>query len=85
MAALAPQPPARVQVLARVRVQRPAWAGVLREVPVRFEPSETGTTHSDAAPGTVVEVVAERAGWAQVARRADDRRGWVPLDAIERL
>jgi hypothetical protein len=67
------------------RIERPAWAGVLRDVPVRFEPSETGTTHFAAPPGTVVEVLAERNDWAQVARRGDGLRGWVPLDAIERL
>jgi SH3-like domain-containing protein len=58
---------------------------VLGDVPVRFEPSETGTSHFEATPGAVVEVVAERSGWAQVARRADGRRGWVPLAVIERL
>jgi tetratricopeptide (TPR) repeat protein len=68
-----------------VRIEGPAWAGIVRDVPVRFEPSETGTTHFAAPPGTVVEVLAERAAWAQVARRGDGLRGWVPLDAIERL
>jgi tetratricopeptide (TPR) repeat protein len=68
-----------------LRIEWPAWAGVLREAAVRFEPSETGTTHYTAPPGTVVEVLAERNGWAQVARRGDRLRGWVPLDAIERL
>jgi tetratricopeptide (TPR) repeat protein len=68
-----------------LRVEWPAWAAVERDVAVRFEPSETGTTHFDAPPGTVLEVLAERNGWAQVARRGDRLRGWVPLDAIERL
>ncbi|HWP64397.1 MAG TPA: tetratricopeptide repeat protein, partial [Candidatus Limnocylindria bacterium] len=68
-----------------VRIEWPAWAGVLREAAVRFEPSESGTTHYTAPPGTVVEVLAERNGWKQVARRGDRLRGWVPLDAIERL
>jgi hypothetical protein len=68
-----------------VRIEWPAWAGVVREAAVRFEPSDTGTTHYTAPPGTVVEVLAERNGWAQVARRGDKLRGWVPLDAIERL
>ena len=68
-----------------VRIDWPAWAGVLREAAVRFEPSESGTTHYTAPPGTVVEVLAERNGWAQVARRGDQLRGWVPLDAIERM
>jgi tetratricopeptide (TPR) repeat protein len=67
------------------RIEGPAWAGIVRDVPVRFEPSETGTTHFAAPPGTVVEVLAERTGWAQVARRGDGLRGWVPLDAIERF
>jgi tetratricopeptide (TPR) repeat protein len=67
------------------RLERPAWAGVLRDVPVRFEPSDAGTTHFAALPGSVVEVLAERNGWAQVARRGDGLRGWVPEDAIERL
>ena len=56
-----------------------------RSAAVRFEPSDTGTTHYTATPGTVVEVLAERNGWAQVARRGDRLRGWVQLDAIERL
>jgi hypothetical protein len=68
-----------------LRIEWPAWAAVERDVAVRFEPSETGTTHFAAPPGTVVEVLAERNGWAQVARRGDRLRGWVPLDAIERL
>jgi tetratricopeptide (TPR) repeat protein len=68
-----------------VHVDQPAWAAVLRDVPVRFEPNETGTTHFDAVPGTVVEIVTERGGWAQVARRSDGRRGWVPREGIERL
>lgn len=67
------------------RLERPAWAGVLRDVPVRFEPSDDGTAHFAAGPGSVVEVLAERNGWAQVARRGDGLRGWVPRDVLERL
>jgi tetratricopeptide (TPR) repeat protein len=68
-----------------VCIDRPAWAGIVHDAPVRFEPSESGTTHFAAPTGTVVEVLAERNGWAQVARRGDRLRGWVPLAAIERL
>jgi len=68
-----------------VRVDRPAFAGVLAPAPVRFEPSESGTEHFEAPGGSIVEVLAERGGWAQVARRGDGLRGWLPLTAIERL
>jgi hypothetical protein len=67
------------------RVDRPQWAGVLADAAARFEPSESGTEHFEAPAGSVVDVLAERGGWAQVARRGDGLRGWLPLAAIERL
>jgi tetratricopeptide (TPR) repeat protein len=67
------------------RVDRPQWAAVLADAAVRFEPSESGTEHFEAPAGSVVDVLAERAGWAQVARRGDGLRGWLPLAAIERF
>jgi tetratricopeptide (TPR) repeat protein len=66
-----------------VRVDSPAWAVVLRDAKVRFEPATAGTVHYDAPAGTVVEVLATREGWAQVARRRDGVRGWVERKAIE--
>ena len=83
-AALALVVPAAVYRLATVDV--PAYAVVVApaEVAVRFEPATTGTTHFQAKPGTVLRVVAEREGWAQVARR-DGRRGWVETSAVARL
>ena len=53
-------------------------------VAVRFEPVASGTLHYQARPGTVLNVLAEREGWAQVARR-DGRRGWVERSALETL
>jgi tetratricopeptide (TPR) repeat protein len=54
------------------------------ETPVRFEPAEAGTVHFQAGLGTVVRVLGEREGWAQVAR-PDGRRGWIARAAIELL
>ena len=51
---------------------------------VRFEPSPTGTTHFESKPGTVLRVLSEREGWAQVAR-PDGKRGWIARGAIATL
>lgn len=66
-------------------VDAPEWAAVLADADVRFEPAETGTVHYEAPLGTVVEILAEREGWAQVARRSDGLRGWVERKALETL
>ena len=55
-----------------------------RVATIRFEPSATGAAHFDAKPGAVLKWIAERDGWAQVAR-SDGRRGWVERAAIEPL
>jgi tetratricopeptide (TPR) repeat protein len=54
------------------------------ETPVRFEPADGGTVHFQAALGTVVRVLGEREGWAQVAR-PDGRRGWIARAALALL
>jgi hypothetical protein len=54
------------------------------ETPVRFEPTDGGTVHFQAALGTVLRVLGEREGWAQVAR-PDGRRGWIARSALEPL
>jgi hypothetical protein len=53
-------------------------------VAVRFEPADDGTVHFRVPAGAVVEILAEREGWQQVAR-ADGRRGWIPARALEVL
>ena len=67
-------------------VDLPAFAVVVadRDTDVRFEPSATGTAHFASKPGAVLRVLAEREGWAQVAR-ADGKRGWIARDAIADL
>jgi tetratricopeptide (TPR) repeat protein len=67
-------------------VDGPAMAVVVarEETSVRFEPAAAGTVHFAAKPGSVLRVLAEREGWAQVARR-DGRRGWVAREAIRPL
>ena len=67
-------------------VERPLRAVVVAsgESTVRFEPSAGGTVHFQAKPGTVLRVLAEREGWAQVAR-ADGRRGWIERGTLETL
>jgi len=55
-----------------------------RVATIRFEPSATGAAHFEAKPGAVLKWIAERDGWAQVAR-SDGRRGWVERAAIEPL
>jgi tetratricopeptide (TPR) repeat protein len=54
------------------------------DVPVRFEPSETGTVHFTLSEGAVVRELARRDGWCQVAR-GDGRRGWIEAGAVETL
>ena len=54
------------------------------EVPVRFEPSTTGTVHFTLSEGVLVRRLAEREGWYQI-RRADGRRGWIEADSVEVL
>ncbi len=54
------------------------------DVTVRFEPAAGGTVHYQAKPGSVLRLLAEREGWAQVARR-DGRRGWVERAALAPL
>lgn len=67
-------------------VDLPSFAVVVtdRDTDVRFEPSATGTAHFASKPGAVLQVLAEREGWAQVAR-ADGKRGWIARDAIASL
>lgn len=67
-------------------VDLPTYAVVIasQDTDVRFEPSETGTAHFASKPGAVLQVLAEREGWAQVAR-ADGKRGWIARDTITTL
>lgn len=67
-------------------VDLPSFAVVVadRETDVRFEPSATGTAHFTSKPGAVLRVLADREGWAQVAR-GDGKRGWIARDAIAAL
>ena len=51
---------------------------------VRFEPSADGTTHFVAPEGTLLRILEERDGWAQVTR-SDGRRGWIERGAIEEV
>jgi tetratricopeptide (TPR) repeat protein len=61
-----------------VSLDLPAWAVIVAKdgATVRFEPSANGTVYFQAKPGSTVELLAEREGWAQIARR-DGRRGWI--------
>jgi tetratricopeptide (TPR) repeat protein len=61
-------------------VERPRLAVLLAAdaVPVRAEPSPTGTALFPAMPGTVLRVERRREAWAQIASR-DGRRGWMPI------
>jgi tetratricopeptide (TPR) repeat protein len=54
------------------------------DIPVRFEPSDTGTVHFTLPEGALVRVLAERESWHQVAR-TDGRRGWIEAAAVEPL
>src|SRR5439155_7911654 len=67
-------------------VDLPTYAVVVakEDATVRFEPSTGGTAHFQAKPGTVLRLVGERGGWAQV-RRADGRRGWIGRAAVRTL
>jgi tetratricopeptide (TPR) repeat protein len=49
-----------------------------KETVVRFEPSDSGTQHFAAAPGTALTVTDRHEGWLQVSA-ADGRRGWIPV------
>ena len=67
-------------------VDLPTFAVVVAtaDTDVRFEPSASGTTHFETKPGTVLRVLGEREGWAQVAR-PDGKRGWIARPAIATL
>jgi len=67
-------------------VDLPTFAVVVAgtDTDVRFEPSANGTAHFTTKPGAVLRVLAEREGWAQVAR-PDGKRGWIARDAITEM
>ncbi len=67
-------------------IDLPTYAVVVArsEQTVRFEPSASGTTHYAAKPGALLRVLAEREGWAQVAR-SDGERGWIESAAVAKL
>ncbi|MCC6846913.1 MAG: BatD family protein [Deltaproteobacteria bacterium] len=67
-------------------VDAPRFAVVVAatDTDVRFEPSANGTAHFASKPGAVLRVLAEREGWAQVAR-PDGKRGWIARDTIAEL
>jgi tetratricopeptide (TPR) repeat protein len=67
-------------------IDLPTFAVVVAgaEIDVRFEPSTAGTAHFATKPGTVLRVLGDREGWAQVAR-PDGKRGWIPRQAIATL
>jgi tetratricopeptide (TPR) repeat protein len=64
-------------------VDLPTFAVVVAtaDTDVRFEPSVSGTTHFATKTGSVLRLLAEREGWAQVAR-PDGERGWIARGAI---
>lgn len=70
--------------LATVDLRDEAVVVAPEPVTVRFEPSETGTSHYTAAPGSVLRVLGTREGWRQVAR-GDGARGWVEASALANL
>ena len=57
-------------------VDLPTFAVVVAgsDTDVRFEPSANGTAHFATKPGAVLRVLADREGWAQVARRRRQAR-----------
>lgn len=65
-------------------VDLPAFAVVVAstDTDIRFEPSASGTAHFTSKPGAVLRILAEREGWAQVAR-PDGKRGWIARDAVQ--
>src|SRR6185295_13546681 len=73
--------PAAVYRLVTIDEANAAVVVAHEQTSVRFEPAAGGTVHFQAKPGSVLRVLGEREGWAQVARR-DGRRGWIPRQAI---
>lgn len=67
-------------------IDLPPYAVVVadKETTVRFEPSDSGTAHYTAKPGTVLRILTEREGWAQVSR-SDGQRGWIEAKALAPL
>jgi tetratricopeptide (TPR) repeat protein len=67
-------------------VDLPTYAVVVakEEATVRFEPAAGGTAHYQTKPGSVLRVLTQREGWAQVARD-DGRRGWIEQSALATL
>jgi SH3-like domain-containing protein len=57
---------------------------VTRGSRLRFEPSPNGILYFQAKPGRTVALLAERKGWAQVARR-DGSRGWIERQTLAPL
>lgn len=50
----------------------------------RFEPSAQATVYFKLSEGAEVKVLREKDGWQKI-QRSDDKIGWVPLDATERI
>src|SRR5262249_1008154 len=69
-----------------VSLDLPSWAVVVAKdgATVRFEPSPNGTVHFQRRTCSTVELLAEREGWAQVAR-PDGRRGWMERETLATL
>jgi tetratricopeptide (TPR) repeat protein len=67
--------------LTQVDWARPAVVTAAGETAVRFEPTESGTTHFSVTEGIALDVQEIQEGWLQVRRR-DGRRGWVPAEAV---
>ncbi len=53
-------------------------------VEAKFAPQATGTTHFTLPEGTLVRLLGQEFGWAQI-KRADGRTGWVPSTSLKAL
>ena len=59
-------------------------AVAVEQTPARFEPRSNATVHFSLPPGTKVRIIGRDSGWVKILR-VDQKKAWVPLEAVERI
>jgi tetratricopeptide (TPR) repeat protein len=57
---------------------------VVQDTTARFEPRTEATVHYDLWEGAFVKVLSKEEGWMKI-KRFDDKIGWIPAEAIEKI
>ncbi len=59
-------------------------AVILSQTDALYEPRETATSYYKLAEGDIVSVIREENGWVKIMR-SDGRRGWIPINKMEKI